>query len=353
MSCDEGRHHTSDERFRVLCACGKESQARKKLKRHPSVQHMGAPPSARLHAAPIGLGSLPHDVITHLCTCLDSITTVSRMARTSSSFCAIVCGEPACWARVAIPATALDAFVRSEHSSDARSLHVRLPAASTHRPTFCHAYRPGLSGSEYISGCGSLLDAGVDKIISSCPGLVELRLPGSGHLSIDTLMRVLQGLPSLEVLSIRGCEDITRGFSQRSSVLPQVEHLRHVDLSHCSQAVDEDVVALLNHLPGLQSLGLDFCTALSDDVLEVLPSTVESLSVLGCARMSFDRLQAIGRSLGAGLVSDDAAVLACKGDMAASSLVEMLLAYRAEECRWSSGTPIERRCISCAPLLVH
>ena len=102
-----------------------------------------------------------------------------------------------------------------------------------------------------------------------------------------------------------------------------------------SHATDQDVRALLARTPHLTSLEMDWCPKLSDAVLDVLPSSLESLTVLGCARLSFDRLEALGRALGPGrLTCDDTAVLACTEP---ESLLEMLYRYREEEWLLISG----------------
>ena len=122
--------------------------------------------------------------------------------------------------------------------------------------------------------------------------------------------------------------------------------LRHLDLSHVAKAIDTDVCALLAHLPGLTRLSLSFCSLLSDRALDALPGPLERLETLGCERMSYGRLEQLGRCLGREggpsgeprLLSDDSAVLACVGcsdtQDAAASLFAMLAAYRQEERRW-------------------
>jgi hypothetical protein len=62
------------------------------------------------------------------------------------------------------------------------------------------------------------------------------------------------------------------------------------------------------------------------------------LRVLGCPRMSFNRLQILSRILGAQLVSDDSAILACamsEGKERGQTLIGMLAWYQEEEARWA------------------
>ena len=167
-----------------------------------------------------------------------------------------------------------------------------------------------------------------------CPQLIELHLPGSGHLSSAALVLILERLPTLEVLGLRGCERVTTGLASIAANTALYTRLRQLELSHCSLAIDEDVSRLLSKLPSLRVLDADFCSLLTDAVLESLPPSLEALSVLGCLRMSFDRLQEVEGTLGPKLKSDDTAVLSClRGKNIGPSLVEMLLNYRQEECR--------------------
>ena len=110
--------------------------------------------------------------------------------------------------------------------------------------------------------------------------------------------------------------------------------LRDLSLAHCRNATDDSVSALLSRFPALTSLDLSFCGSLGDAALDALPPSVRALNVLGNPRMSFDRLQAIGESLGSGqLKSDDTAVMGT-GGQGAQSLMEMLEWYKQEENRW-------------------
>ena len=300
------------------------------------------------------LAALPYDALLCVCTHIDGLAELSRMARTSTAFHTLIKREPSCWERVTLPASALTAYLQqSPHTAAARSLHVRLPERATHRPFFCKHEPARANRLEFmpslVGRCGSVLDAGVAEIVEHCPNLVELQLPGSGHLTSAALATALVRLEHIETLGLRGCDGVTVGFAaaaERSGFSLAGSKLRHVSLSHCSQAVDEDTCALLRTLPSLESLELDFCPALGDAVLEALPPKVEALSVLGCPRMSFDRLQALGKTLGPRLTSDDTAVFQafacstcddCSGsaEQRGVSLMEMLSWYAEEEARWA------------------
>lgn len=294
--------------------------------------------------ATLTLAALPYDTLVHLCSSIDGLAELAAMARTSKTFHSIIQTEAICWEKITLPAAALTAYLRqSPHCSAARVLNVHLPERATHRPTFCK-HAPSRNSLEFapalVARCGSVLDEGVREIVDACPLLTELRLPGSGHLSSEALCFVLDGLKQLEVLELRGCEHVTVDFAATAmaGTLPVAHRLRQLSLSHCSQAIDEDVSALLMALPGLQSLDMSFCPALGDASLERLPPPLASLRVLGCPRMSFNRLQILSRILGAQLVSDDSAILACamcEGKERGQTLIGMLAWYQEEEARWA------------------
>ena len=42
---------------------------------------------------------------------------------------------------------------------------------------------------------------------------MELHLPGAGHLGAKALVSAVHGLAALEVLSLRGCDNVTFGFA--------------------------------------------------------------------------------------------------------------------------------------------
>ena len=157
------------------------------------------------------------------------------------------------------------------------------------------------------------------------------------HLSQSTLVSIL-GCPSLRTVNLRGCELICSGFAlaqeARTSALPRRPQLRCLDLSH-TRAEDEDLVALLEVLPGLRQLQFNFCAALTDDALDALPRTIESVEALGCERFSWWRMERLRQVCR--VHCDDSAVLsigsAQDGSDVAQSLLAMLASYRAEEAR--------------------
>ena len=123
--------------------------------------------------------------------------------------------------------------------------------------------------------------------------------------------------------------------------------------SSAPQASDDDLRALLERLPCLRNLQLNFCAALTDSVLDTMPRSLERVEALGCERFTWSRLQqlrddlelAAGGGGGGGggferLRCDDSLVLSVGSERPGSddfahSLFSMLCRYRAEEARTS------------------
>ncbi len=203
--------------------------------------------------------------------------------------------------------------------------------------TFAEAVSP-LNGA-----CGSLVDAGARAIAASCPSLTELRMPGASHLSVDGLCAVLRGCPALHELELRGCCTVGCGFAARWAALEFVSPrpspplaLRRLDLSHADLLADSDLVALLALTPNLTILRLNFCVSLTDACLDELPPSLERLEALGCAQLSYGRLQALANTLGPeNLLCDDSFVQQfVHGPLNGPQAIDSLLrAYRCEEMR--------------------
>ena len=108
------------------------------------------------------------------------------------------------------------------------------------------------------------------------------------QLTSATLVEIMQRTPSLSALNLRGCVNVATGFAAAAAAagLPEHHTIRHLDLSHVT-VVDDDVLALLERLPRLESLQVNFCSALTDDVLDALPPTIQRVEALGCERFSW------------------------------------------------------------------
>ena len=311
---------------------------------------------------PLLLSSLPLDLLAHvLASCADGpdgLPTIGRLARAAHLFLTLFLEEDAPWSSVFLPTGAVPAFTNRSFGEHTSVLRIRLPPRSQHRPTFCKFVhhplgKPCAPCHPLASTCGSLLDAGTRALVRACPRLRELHLPGMGHLTVSSLIAALEGLPTLEVLSLRGCEAVTSGFAAavagRSGEECCAPQLRQLDLSHVCEASDNDVSALLARLPSLEGLLLNFCPQLTDVVLDELPPQLERLDAVGCPRLSYSRLEALAQELGTDalggsrLACDDSLVLSLRagsgsGPDMARSLLDMLMDYRREESRWAEST---------------
>lgn len=212
---------------------------------------------------------------------------------------------------------------------------VRGPAACAHQHRFCrwHLCRPP-SLHPFQSICGGLTDEGASALIRAAPNLQELHLPGMAHLTSSTLTGLLQSCPSLRLVNLRGCEGVCSGFADHSTALLPHIQLRHLDLSHV-RLEDADLVALLSLCPALAHLQLNFCRGLTDDALDSLPRSIESLEALGCERLSWRRMEKLRLMLGPRRVRCDDSVVLSVGESkdVATSLMTMLASYRAEEAK--------------------
>ena len=244
-------------------------------------------------------------------------------------------------------------FRLAAHTTEVR---VKSKEGVANRHRFCrYAVLPFRHPFE--SACGSLLDAGASALLDACGhSLLRLHLPGMCHLTKASLIAVLRACPSLVELNVRGCERIMTGVCTAAALNPLLvprPALRVADLSH-THASDLDLGALLRFLPHLHTLRVNFCAALSDEVLDMLPSSLARVEALGCERFSFRRLEQLGKELanaseddGEGASSDaydgclrcdDSIVLGALGRGGADkrhpvsqSLFAMLFEYRAEE----------------------
>ena len=117
-------------------------------------------------------------------------------------------------------------------------------------------------------------------VLRSCPELRELEFPGMRQLTSATLVAIMQRTPSLSALNLRGCVNIATGFADAAAAVGLSEHheIQHLDLSHV-EVVDDDVVALLDRLPCLESAG-ELLHALTDAVLDALPTTIQRVEAL-------------------------------------------------------------------------
>lgn len=286
------------------------------------------------------LDGLPSEL---LCAIVSNLTTTSRgrigcVTRRFKSIAA----DPVVWETAEVEPTAIHIdralAVIGKHTM---RLRVRNKQRGICRQRFgaphlqCHHQPP--SNHQH---CNCFQDAGAALVLRSCPELRELEFPGMRQLTSATLVAIMQRTPSLTALNLRGCVSIATGFADAAAAVGLSEHhkIRHLDLSHVA-VVDDDVVALLDRLPCLESLQVNFCSALTDAVLDALPTTIQRVEALGCERFSWDRMEALRQELGpTQLRCDDTEILSIGsnshggGDMA-RSLMQMLMSYRAEEMR--------------------
>jgi hypothetical protein len=251
--------------------------------------------------------------------------------------------DPSVWATIEMrPSSVREDLALRRIGSYTTELRVRNPWHSRHSHKFCKWHLLGPNPHIHESACGGLLDAGAAVLLGRCPSLQELHMPGMGHLTRRTLQTVLDNCRELRVLNLRGCERILSGFAAASEAddapppfeLPQLVEL---DLSHV-RITDDDLIVLLERLPSLATLKVNFCSELSDDVLDALPSTIAHVEALGCERLSWRRMEQLRHDLGTDeqggerVRCDDSAVLAVGRDV--ESLFSMLTSYRMEEARW-------------------
>ena len=81
--------------------------------------------------------------------------------------------------------------------------------------------------------------------------------------------------PVLAELNLRGCERVLYGFASTvaTAIVPARPSLRRVDVSH-TFANDTDLISLLERLPRLRGLQINFNQPLSDVCLDALPPTL-------------------------------------------------------------------------------
>ena len=272
---------------------------------------------------------------------------VGRVA-TSCRQLRVAAGDPEVWHRCSLPSSALvDALPvlaprrvtslcvtnpqRPGFPGLRHSRFCRLDLGTPHRRRSAGA---AAAPAPLTARCGGLVDAGVGAIIAACgPSLMSLKLPGMSHITADAALAALRGCARLETLVLRGCCGVGGGLAARAKdlelerealevleleapdeeqlpppspsaspargrgrpaelrlplPLPSLARLRHADLSH-ADLVDADLIALLTHMPRLESLELNFNAALTDATLDALPPSLRRLDVLGCPRLSYAR----------------------------------------------------------------
>ena len=242
----------------------------------------------------------------------------------------------------------LSIYSMSRLSTHTTELRVRNRDSVQRRHVFCR-FMVIPFAHPFESSCGGLLDAGALALLRACPSLVRLHMPGMGHLTKSTLIAALSMCPSLRELNLRGCERVAHGFSEAAEKSPVGARplITHVDLSHTT-ANNDDLGALLDRMPGLRELQVNFCVKLTDDVLDALPQSVERVEALGCERFSYHRLQRLQKDLAMGddetttwaeverVRCDDSIVQSVgrrTGTDATQTLFSMLFEYRMEEAR--------------------
>ena len=90
------------------------------------------------------------------------------------------------------------------------------------------------------------------------------------------------------------------------------------------------LIDLLPMLPSLDCLNLNFCGLVGDTGLARLPSSVRSLSIIGCAHVSHALLQRFDRSLSALLCDDSFVDQRHTGNGAEADLNALMRAYYRE-----------------------
>lgn len=208
---------------------------------------------------------------------------------------------------------------------------------SRHTGRFCRLHletAPKLDAC--TSACGSLLDAGAELLLDAAPRLQKLDLTAMGHITAYSLLLALQKCPHLNSLCCRSCWRITKDLQQhiQSNVGSEKRSfsLVSLDVSH-TDTVTSDLIALLGILPLLADLELNFCELLTDEVLITLPKSIVKVGVLGCCRLSYEALQALGKRVR--IKSDDTIVEGAMrshscGPSAAMALRKMLCDYNWE-----------------------
>lgn len=134
------------------------------------------------------------------------------------------------------------------------------PAAKKRHSPFCPLGEP-LPNFPHLTRCGGLSDEGLALLTGMLPNLASLVVPGMGHLTYRSLLRVLADCPRLERLDASGCTHIVEpGLDEQAAAEAPHPHARlaHVDLSR-TRISNCGLRHLLPRLPALQAITLNFC----------------------------------------------------------------------------------------------
>ena len=131
-----------------------------------------------------------------------------------------------------------------------------------------------------INWCVNCDNRGLLKVVQSCPNLADLRASEVRGMDDPELALELFKRNSLERLILAGCDSLTddalrimvQGHDPKIDILTDKvmvppRRWRHLDVSECRQLTDEGIESLAHNVPFLEGLKLCKDTALTDDAL--------------------------------------------------------------------------------------
>ena len=144
-----------------------------------------------------------------------------------------------------------------------------------------------------IDWCSQIDTKGLRKVIQSCPNLTDLRASEVRGLNDPEFMLEVFQRNSLERLILQHCDTLTdealqimiHGIEPERDILTDramvpPRRLRHLDISRCRSLTDAGIKAMAHNVPFLEGLRLCQNSALTDDALADLLTTVPRLTHL-------------------------------------------------------------------------